>query len=776
MNASLRRALALFVDGEKIDWEGLLEDAGDDAERALLIDMRGLAELDQVPESASAGDSRTDLTVGASAAGRSAGRRRWGYLELLDEIGHGAYGSVHRAWDTRLAREVALKLLDDDPSGRSLDEARRLARISHPNVVTVYGADRHDGRVGLWMELLSGRTLDRMLDEQGPFSARETIAIGLDICSAVAAIHAAGLVHRDIKAQNVMRQPGGRMVVMDLGASVETPRDDVATQSLAGTPLYMAPELFKGAHPSALSDVYAIGVLLYRLVTGKYPLEAKTMGDLRRAYAASAPLRPLRDARPDLPRALVTVVERCLSPEPRDRFANIARLEQALHEADGGSRPQRTRPVWPFIAAGVLACATAIALIWARGATFTPPSGLTREQLKIAQGFEDLAASLGANGEWRQAIERYREAEQIYRVSATPDSAIIAQTIARIAFAQHQAGDLDRARSNYQLAISKFESNFSAHPLLETAVAGLAAVEQSMGKHDDAARTIARALQMRARMLTAPSGAASDVDPGLVRRLSELGSRFRIDRDEDGDWIPDLLEVAMGSDPRSPDSDGNGISDGDEAPNHDGVTNFVRFGLTCDPSKVVAQYGATDPASVGFQQPANRPFAGAAVASLDGTAAGWKVPSVGQSLYFLPLTSVQRSAAMTRGWRLMTRGRLHSGIALTSVDFTPDGPRFDINLVPNSHDIDVRLTTSVVPYEGVNHGLPGSRWPLLQLEYHPETQSAQLIVNGAIASTPAYRGHRQFQEGLGLFFGTFSEIVNVPRSEADFNLAVLVIR
>ena len=138
-----------------------------------------------------------------------------------NEIGRGSHGTVYRAWDTRLAREVALKLLPDTDDGRSnIEEARRLARVSHRHVVSVYGADRIDGHVGIWMELLKGRTLDAILREQGPFSAREAIVIAVDICGAVAAIHSAGLIHRDLKAQNVMREPGGRLVVMDVGASI----------------------------------------------------------------------------------------------------------------------------------------------------------------------------------------------------------------------------------------------------------------------------------------------------------------------------------------------------------------------------------------------------------------------------------------------------------------------------------------------------------------------------------------------------------------------------
>src|SRR5262245_30679551 len=278
MGHALDRAIALLTEGLPVEWEGLLEDAEDEVERAQIEELRGLAQLDaeqaELPQPA-------DRTIGLSAPGSVESRTRWSHLELVEEVGRGAFGTVYRSWDTRLAREVALKLYAGDHGDGDIEEARRLARVSHPNVVTIFGADRIAGQLGLWMELLRGRTLEAIVRDQGPFSAREAIAIGLDVCGGVAAIHAAGLVHRDIKAQNVMREAGGRLVLMDLGASVDVSRDDVRALDLAGTPLYMAPELFEGGHATVASDIYAIGVLLYRLVTAEFPVQAQQTGDVR---------------------------------------------------------------------------------------------------------------------------------------------------------------------------------------------------------------------------------------------------------------------------------------------------------------------------------------------------------------------------------------------------------------------------------------------------------------------------------------------------------------
>src|SRR5215831_15936255 len=194
---------------------------------------------------------------------------RWGPLVLLDRVGEGAFGEVYRAWDVTLEREVALKLMraaEEDPS--LLQEARMLARLRHPNIVTVYGADRQEGRSGVWMDFIEGDTLAALVEERGSFGAREALLLGVDVCRALAAAHQRGLLHRDIKAQNVMRERGGRIVLMDFGLGHES--GGVAAD-FGGTPLYMAPELFNGGPPTVHSDLYAVGVLLFHLVTGEYP-------------------------------------------------------------------------------------------------------------------------------------------------------------------------------------------------------------------------------------------------------------------------------------------------------------------------------------------------------------------------------------------------------------------------------------------------------------------------------------------------------------------------
>jgi hypothetical protein len=256
----------------------------------------------------------------------------WAHLEIQGEIGRGASGTVYRAWDTRLARVVALKLFTPDAGPtNALEEGRLLARLRHPHIVTVFGADTHDGFAGIWMELLEGETLDVILARDGVFSAEETLLIGLDLTRALSAVHAAGLLHRDVKARNVVRERGGRVVLMDLGAGRTV--EQVPTEGdSTGTPMYMAPEVLAGGAASVRSDVYCLAVLLYRLLTGSFPVEATDLAGLRAAHALGRRVS-LDAVRADLEPEVVSVIERGCHTSPEARFQSAAEFEAELAAA-----------------------------------------------------------------------------------------------------------------------------------------------------------------------------------------------------------------------------------------------------------------------------------------------------------------------------------------------------------------------------------------------------------------------------------------------------------
>ena len=375
---------ASVADGDVVDW-GAAEARSTAEERRL---VRHLQLVDRIASLHRTIPAEPEDDVQAPADGRLSQPEpsgpRWGRLVVLEPIGRGTSAEVFRAWDTELHRDVALKLLKSDGGAdaaahaRVLQEARRLARIRHAHVVHVYGAEQHEQRVGLWMELVRGESLEEIVRTRGALGAAEASIVGRDLASAIASVHAAGLLHRDLKAQNVVRESGGRIVLMDFGTGEEL-RDAGGSARLTGTPLYLAPEVFSGGRASVQSDLYSLGVLLFFLVTGEYPVTADSHEGLARAHRERR-ARRLRDLRPDLPQAFVAAVERALAPDPAARFRTAGEMEAALRDVVGDRaastdrRPQRGLR-WSAAAAVLLLCAALAAIFWSRRLAERPPAG-----------------------------------------------------------------------------------------------------------------------------------------------------------------------------------------------------------------------------------------------------------------------------------------------------------------------------------------------------------------------------------------------------------------
>jgi Tol biopolymer transport system component len=341
-----------IASGSSVDWDSVSATSSDDSTTSVLKELRVISRIAEVHESGRSNALSDDASVDTLQS--------WGALSILEQLGRGSYGNVFRALDSRLDRDVALKLLKKTAERQAdapvVEEGRLLARIRHPNVVTVHGADRIDGRVGIWMELIDGKTLDQIVRENGPMSASDAVTIGLDVCRGLAAVHNAGLVHRDIKAQNVMRQSDGRLVLMDFGTGRAI--DIAQEKSVTGTPLYLAPEVLAGAPATRAGDIYSVGVLLYYLLTRSFPVTGQTLDEVRRAHIADR-RAPIRSVRPDVPRRLAAIINRATDPSPSLRFARAAEMEAALR------RFQTTPRRLGIVAASVVVVATTAFAVWA---------------------------------------------------------------------------------------------------------------------------------------------------------------------------------------------------------------------------------------------------------------------------------------------------------------------------------------------------------------------------------------------------------------------------
>jgi tRNA A-37 threonylcarbamoyl transferase component Bud32/tetratricopeptide (TPR) repeat protein len=403
---TLQAAAEAVTDGSDPDWDAA-EATPDTRERRLIGHLRVIAGIGRARATlystgvaAAAAEQPSDLPPGAT----------WGSLRILEKVAQGRFGDVYRAWDPALDREVALKILRrrdrhtvDD--ARVIDEGRLMARVRHPNVVTIFGAQRIDGRTGLWMEFVEGQTLEAELAERGPADAPSLAQIGIDVCAALDAVHAAGLVHRDVKAQNVLRERGGRIVLGDFGTGRELDDSDSGSRAqpqLAGTPVYLAPEIFARQPATAQSDLYSLGVLLFHLATRDYPVKGQTLGALRVAHEGRQ-ITSLRSARPDLPTALTAAIDRALEFEPAQRFGSARELSDALSRWLHRSRRSAR---WGLAAAAVLVLVAMAGVAWWRMAAEPTPLALSARDWVLVTAAINRTGNSVLDGTIEYALQR----------------------------------------------------------------------------------------------------------------------------------------------------------------------------------------------------------------------------------------------------------------------------------------------------------------------------------------------------------------------------------
>jgi tRNA A-37 threonylcarbamoyl transferase component Bud32 len=350
---------------------------------------------------------------------------RLGPYEIVAPSGSGGMGEVYRARDTRLGREVAIKvlrgerLLDEHRRARFVQEARAASALNHPNIGTVYDIASAEGTDFIVMELVPGKTLDALIPRHG-MRLGEVLRVAIPLADALAAAHAAGIVHRDLKPANVMVTPEGAVKVLDFGLAKltqaeEGAREDATTLdaraklshpgTVAGTPAYMSPEQASGGVVDARSDVFSFGAVLYEMVTGRRPFTAGSSAEMLAALLKEEP-KPPSEVVPELPKELERIILHCLRKEPGRRFQHLADVKVELEELKEESDSQAETPPGAVTAVNEEATPPGVVGGWPARPGFSRRRGAVARAPTRAAAALSRPAHVGAARRERQLLSR----------------------------------------------------------------------------------------------------------------------------------------------------------------------------------------------------------------------------------------------------------------------------------------------------------------------------------------------------------------------------------
>jgi serine/threonine protein kinase len=252
------------------------------------------------------------------------------HYRILEKLGEGGMGVVYKAEDLLLKRTVALKfppdvfLRDDRIRSRLMNEARMAASLLHPNVTVLYEVDEYEGHPFLVMEFVEGHTLRKMIHEHGPLPLRLWASIAIQLCEGLNAVHAKRMIHRDIKSENILFSSDAEVKIVDCGLAARLINAEGLAEELgiAGTTAYMSPEQARGGRLDRRSDIFSVGVVLYELLSGKLPFEAKEESALVYLIMNVDP-PPLQSLRADIPPDVAHLVHKALEKDPSRRYQTV---------------------------------------------------------------------------------------------------------------------------------------------------------------------------------------------------------------------------------------------------------------------------------------------------------------------------------------------------------------------------------------------------------------------------------------------------------------------
>ena len=380
-----------------------------------------------------------------------------GKYHILELVGEGAMGVVYKARDSVLDRTVAVKVMNDaiarqeELRARFLREAQAAASLQHPNVVSIYDLGEVDGHLYIAMEFVTGADLEALMQEHASLSLQEKLDIIIDVLSGLSFAHKRGIVHRDIKPANIRIAEDGRAKLMDFGVAHLTTSNLTSTGASLGTPVYMSPEQITGGKATGATDIFAVGAVLYELLTGTKPFDSQTLQGLFYKILTEKP-KPLREVTPGLPSALDHIVEKAMAKDGSQRYQSAldmandltgvravlsgpsypssvslsATVEHAIRRSTQAARARTIRR--ELIAGGALAAVVLVALAWTQfgkhgvapttttASRVTPAPAATTDSVAVASGTSNVPAT---------PVATPTPAVQVDSVATPPAAAVI---------------------------------------------------------------------------------------------------------------------------------------------------------------------------------------------------------------------------------------------------------------------------------------------------------------------------------------------------------------